>query len=114
MKLIVATVIVGLSRLVLWRCHVEFVSGGKHEISDGDGPAGCGAAGRARRSSKTRRAAIEGLKTVGIVNEWTRRHFDLNLIAPSFHAIDPKSKTVVCELVYAYLMIMPKEYKLSD
>jgi len=62
-----------------------------------------------------RRLAIEGLKTVGIINEWTRRHLDLNLtVAPSFNAIDPKSKTAVCELVYSYLVIMPPDSKLSD
>ena len=62
-----------------------------------------------------RRAVIAGFESIGVVKECTRRKEDLTLtVAPSFTAIDAKSKTNVCEMVYCYLMILPREYNLSE
>jgi hypothetical protein len=63
----------------------------------------------------TRKAVIAGFESVGIVKNYARRDRDLSLIvAPTFKALDEKSKTNVCVMVYSYLMTMPRDYKLTD
>jgi hypothetical protein len=63
----------------------------------------------------TRRAVIAGLESIGIVKQFARRQRDLTLtVAPSFQAIDYKSKTNVCEMVYCFLLSMPRDYNLSE
>jgi hypothetical protein len=64
---------------------------------------------------KSRRAVITGFESIGIVKQFARQKRDLTLtVAPSFKAIDDKSKTNVCEMVYCYLVIAPRAYKLSE
>jgi hypothetical protein len=63
----------------------------------------------------TRRAVLTGFESIGIVKQFARRQRDLTLtVAPSFKAIDQKSKTNVCEMVYCYLLMMPRAYNLSE